>query len=186
VAAASAADLDALQDRFGEAVIAVDAASGEATALIDRKALLEVANFLRDQLGYQLLRSVTAVDLLPSRPRFQVVYHLAALPANVLAGDPEPSDDAPARLMRLKVPVTEDDAVVDSLTGVFPTANYHERETYDMFGVEFAGHPDLRRILMPGTYEGHPLRKDHPLQYEKIAFTHNEAEVGRSKPKATE
>ena len=76
--------------------------------------------------------------------------------------------------------------VAPSLTGIFPTAGFHERETYDMFGIEFAGHPDLRRILMPEGYEGFPLRKDHPLQYEEIAFSFNQETVYASKPFAKE
>lgn len=186
VAIASAADVDALRERCGEALLASDTSRGQATALLDRAALVDAVLFLRDELGYGLLLSVTAVDLLPSRPRYQVVYHLTALPARVLAGDAEPIADDPARRMRLKVPLTEDDAVVDSLVQVFPTADYHERETFDMFGIEFSGHGDLRRILLPETFEGHPLRKDHPLQYEPVAFTHNQAEISRSKPKAIE
>ena len=153
--------------------------------MVRREAIVEIARWLRDERGYQLLVSLTAVDFLTAVPRFQVVYHLRALPAEVVAGEYRPDAAAPARLLRLKVPVDERDAVVPTLTGVYPTANFHERETYDMFGIEFAGHPDLRRILMPDNYEGFPLRKDFPLIYEEVAFSFNEAEVHGQKPKAT-
>jgi NADH-quinone oxidoreductase subunit C len=174
---ASALDLGALRGRFAAEVTAWQDDVGEPTALVTREALRDVARYLRDDLGYRLLRSVTAVDLLPHVPRYQVVYHVTALPGT-------DSDPAPTRLLRIKVALTADDPVVDSLTPIYPTANYHERETYDMFGIEFVGHPNLRRILMPDTYDGHPLRKDHPLVYEAVAFSHNQDDVMRDKPVA--
>jgi len=184
---ASIAELRVLRERFGESVLATDDGPGEPTALVSRHALVEIARFLRDERGFQLLRSVTAVDLMPHTPRLRVVYHLTALPARVLesaATTPPDVGVAVPRTIRLKVPLEIHDAVVDSLTEIYPTANFHERETFDMFGVEFTGHPDLRRILLPDDFEGHPLRKDHPLRYEVVAFTHNERDVMRRKPSA--
>lgn len=186
VTAASAADLEALKERFGDRILAAEVTHGEPTALVPPPALVQVARFLRDERGYQLLRSVTAVDYLGVEPRFQVVYHFTALPAHVLGGDPEPVDDAPVRLLRVKVPVASEELVVPSLVDLYPTADWHERETWDLFGIEFAGHPDLRRILMPENWEGHPLRKDYPMTYEEVAFTFNADEVHGQKPFATE
>ncbi|MBK7782246.1 MAG: NADH-quinone oxidoreductase subunit C [Ardenticatenia bacterium] len=187
--AASAADLSALVDRLGAAVLSQDLGDGnrEPSALLAVEALLDAVRWLKEERGYGYLRSLTAVDFWQrGSPRFQVVYHLAAIPAGMLAGDPRPRPDEPTRLLRLKVGLPEENPVAPSLTGIFPTAGFHERETYDMFGIEFAGHPDLRRILMPEGYEGFPLRKDHPLQYEEIAFSFNQETVYASKPFAKE
>jgi len=188
VSRAATADLHALAERFGDLVLGQDdgAGSREPTALVDRAVIVDVARFLKEERGYQLLRSVTAVDYLRVDPRFQVVYHFTAIPVDVLAGNATPRADEPARLLRVKVPVALADPVVPTLTGVYPTADWHERETFDMFGIEFAGHPDLRRILMPADYEGFPLRKDHPLQYEEVAFSFNQEEIYRQKPFAKE
>lgn len=177
-----AADLDALRAQFGDAVLAAGAPLGEPTVLVARERYRDVVRYVRDARGYNLLRDVTAVDYLTVEPRFHVVAHLAALPASMLAGNAIPSPDDPLRALRIKTPVPAEDAVVDSLVGLFPTANFHERETWDLLGIEFAGHPDLRRILMPEDYEGFPLRKDHPLVYEEIAFTFNQDEIYAKKP----
>ncbi len=178
------ADLEALRQGFGDHLLAAGAPLGQATGLVDRGSIADVACFLRDERGYQLLRSVTAVDFLPAAPRFQVVYHFLALPAHVLEGNPDPRSDATIRQLRVKVPVPGEDPVVPSVVGVYPTADWHECEVWDMFGIEFAGHPGLRRILMPESSEGHPLRKDFPLTYERVAFTFNYDEVRRQKPRA--
>lgn len=187
--AASAVDLRDLVERLGSAVLSHDLGEGdrEPTALLAAEALLDAARWLKEERGYVYLRSLTGVDFWRrGAPRFQVVYHLAAIPAGMLAGDPRPRPEEPTRLLRLKVGLPEDSPVAPSLTGLFPTAGFHERETYDLFGIEFAGHPDLRRILMPEGYEGFPLRKDHPLQYEEIAFSFNQETVYASKPFAKE
>jgi NADH-quinone oxidoreductase subunit C len=182
--AAAIADLEPLAGALGSRLLATTPGPGVPVAVVAPDGVLDATRFLRDARGYQLLLSVTAVDRLPADPRFEVVYHLAALPASVLVGEAAPRPDAPARLMRLTVPVPADEPVVPSIVTVYATANWHERETYDMFGIEFAGHPDLRRILLPDTFTGHPLRKDHPLRYEEVAFTHNVAAITRSKPRA--
>jgi NADH-quinone oxidoreductase subunit C len=90
------------------------------------------------------------VDWYPREPRFQVVYHLLSIPRK--------------ERVRLKVRLTGDDAGVESVTSVWPTANFFEREVFDLFGVRFSGHPYLRRLLMPEDWEGHPLRKDYPVE----------------------
>lgn len=131
---------------------------GEATVVVGRDRVLEVLAFLRDQAAPRLalLTDLTAVDLLPAEPRFEVVYLLT-------------SYDPPARL-RVKTRLTAADPVVASATVLWPAANWLEREVYDLFGIRFAGHPDLTRIMMPDDWEGHPLRKDFPLVEEPVEF----------------
>jgi len=99
------------------------------------------------------------VDYLPRDPRFEVVYHLLSISKN-------------GRFV-LKVRVEEQDPRVTTVSGVWPTANWHEREAYDFYGIVFEGHPDLTRILLPEAWEGWPLRKDSPLGYQEVSFTHN-------------
>lgn len=186
-ASGTPSDLAALQARFaGQVLAAEEGGRDEPTALVAREAIGEIARWLRDERGFQLLRSVTAVDFLSAAPRFQVVYHLSALPAHVLAGDPGARAEEPTRRLRLKVALAAEDAVLPSIRAIYPTADWHEREVFDLFGIEFAGHPDLRRILLPADFEGFPLRKDHPLVYEEVAFSFNQDEIYRRKPFATE
>jgi NADH-quinone oxidoreductase subunit C len=126
--------------------------------------LIDACRFLRDDpaLKFAMLADLTAVDWLPTdrEPRFQVVYHLLSLEHN--------------RRLRLKIDVAEDDATAPSVTDIWPTANFFEREVYDLFGIRFAGHPDLRRILMPDDWLTYPLRKDVPLGEEDVDFSHNQ------------
>ena len=100
--------------------------------------------------GYNFLEDVTCVDYYPAEPRFQVIYHIV-------------SHSLKARV-RLAVPVESLDAEVDSITPVWPSADFYEREVFDLFGIRFGGHPNLRRIMMPDEWEGHPLRKDYPVE----------------------
>ncbi len=124
----------------------------ELTIYIDRPFLREACVILRDDPAYpfNFLSDVTCVDWYPSEPRFEVVYHLLSIPQK--------------DRVRLKVKVSGDDPSVESLTSVWPAANFFEREVFDLFGVRFQGHPYLRRILMPEDWEGHPLRKDYPVE----------------------
>jgi len=132
---------------FPDVVVARD----EASVIVGRGELLGALRVFRDdpELGLDFLSSVTANDRPGRDPRFWVVYELA-------------STDHHHRL-RVKVGVSEDDPHVPSVTGVFPTADWYERETYDFFGIVFDGHPDLRRILLPDDWEGWPLRKTEEL-----------------------
>ncbi len=125
---------------------------GETTLVVPRQHLRRVAEYLLSEpsLRFSFLSDISTVDRFPVEPRFEVNYHLLSL-------------DRRARL-RLKVRVPGSDAVVPTVTGVWPTANWHERENFDLFGVRFEGHPDLRRILMPDEWEGYPLRKDYPVE----------------------
>lgn len=179
-------DLQLLTERLGDKLLGSQLDLDQPTAVVALFGLTEAVRAIRDECGYQLLRSVTAVDFLPAEPRFQLVYHFVALPQSVLSGDPDPRLRAPPRELRLRAPVAdaEPKPVAPTVTHLYPTANWHEREVFDMFGIEFAGHPDLRRILMPDDHEGHPLRKDAPLVYEEVAFTHNYDSIHSRKPRA--
>jgi NADH-quinone oxidoreductase subunit C len=133
------------------------------TVYVGRDHLLDICHRLRTDpaLQFAFLADVTAADYHPAAPRFEVVYHMVCLgPAFTLDGHPP----APARRLRLKVRVPAEEARVPSVCRVWPTANWPEREAFDLFGIVFDGHPDLRRILMTDDWEGFPLRKDYPVQ----------------------
>ncbi len=142
--------LKALGEQFGARVLESHAWRGDVTAVIEAAALLEVAGFLRDgeESGFDMLLDVTAVDFLGRSPRFEVVYHLVAT--------------ASGARIRLKVPLDGDKPALSSVVSVWPGANWLERETFDMYGIRFEGHPDLRRIYLYEEFVGHPLRKDYP------------------------
>lgn len=144
------------------------AAVRDHTVYLPATRLVEACTFLRDdpELAFTMLVSIAGVDYLPRDPRFEVVYHLLSIPKN-------------GRIV-LKVEVREEDPKVPTVTGVWPTANWLERETYDFYGIVFSGHPDLTRILLPEEWVGWPLRKDSPLGYQEVAFTHNTPD--REKP----
>jgi len=130
----------------------------------DRDHLLDLCRVLRDHpdLQFALLVDMTVVDRLPAAPRFEAVYHFTSLGEAYATGPV-----APLRRLRLKVGVPGDDPRLASVVPIYPVANWLEREAYDLFGIHFDGHPDLRRILMPDEWEGHPLRKDYPVQIRK-------------------
>ena len=157
---------DVLRSAVPGATIAEVASVDMPAIVIDREHLLDSLRVLRDDpaLQFALLVDVTAVDYLPAVPRFEVVYHLVCLGEAYAIGAP-----APARRLRVKVPVPGDEAWVASVTSVYPAAGWPEREVFDLFGIQFEGHPDLRRILMPDDWEGYPLRKDYPVQIRKTA-----------------
>jgi NADH-quinone oxidoreductase subunit C len=130
-----------------------------------REQIVDICRVLRDDPGLQFsfLAEITAADLLPNEPRYEVVYHLACLgPAFAQA-----SGAAPARRLRLRVWLPGQDPRLPSVTSVYPAAGWLERELFDLFGLVFEGHPDLRRILMADDWEGYPLRKDYPVQIRK-------------------
>lgn len=124
----------------------------EMTIYIDRAFIREACALLRDdaQCLFNFLSDVTCVDWFPAEPRFEIVYHLLSI--------------AKKERVRLKVKLESSNPVVDSVTPVWPGANYFEREVFDLFGIRFSGHPYLRRLLMPEDWEGHPLRKDYPVE----------------------
>ena len=135
---------------------------GETTFVILPADLREVAKFCRNDLRLDYLIDITSIDNFGEEPRFEIVYHLYSMPHAVH--------------LRLKLKVSEDVGAVDTLSDIWPTANWHEREAYDMMGIKFNGHPDLRRILMWDGYPYFPLRKDFPLEglpseMPDVAFT---------------
>ena len=125
---------------------------GETTLVVHRKNLLRVAEYLASEpsLRFSFLSDITAVDRFPMEPRFEVNYQLLSI-------------DRRERL-RLKVSLSGSDPSIPSVTRIWPTANWHERESFDLMGIRFEGHPDLSRILMPDDWEGYPLRKDYPVE----------------------
>ena len=139
------------------------------TITVDREHLLEVGLVLRDDptLQFALLVDVTAVDRLPAEPRFEIVYHMACVGEAYLTAGATAA--ATPRRLRLKVMLSADDTRVPSVVSVWPTAGWPEREVFDLFGISFDGHPDLRRILMPDDWDGFPLRRDYPVQIRKDA-----------------
>ena len=125
---------------------------GETTVVVPRQHLLDVSRFLASEpsLAFNFLSDIATTDQFPLEPRFEVNYHLLSLERR--------------NRIRLKVKLAGNDPTVASVTSVWPGANWHERENYDLFGIQFEGHPDLKRILMPDDWEGHPLRKDYPVE----------------------
>jgi len=166
--------LAALREGFGGAIGEAVEFRGETTAVIAKARIVEVLRFLKDtpDLDYNFLATLTVVDDWPEEPRFEVLYQLYSMQHGAH--------------FRLKVLTPGSDPVMPTATGVHLNANWHEREMYDMFGITFSGHPDLRRLLMPADWAGHPLRKDYPLGYEEVQFTFNQKEIDAKKPYAKE
>jgi NADH-quinone oxidoreductase subunit C len=140
-----------LKEKFASSIVDVVEFRGEVTVTVKRDDIIPVLSFLKQSLQYNLLTDVTAVDYLDQKEeRFMMVYLLYSIPNKYR--------------LRIKASVSESDCRIQSATQVWKTANWLEREVYDLFGISFDNHPDLRRILMAPDWEGHPLRKDYPLQ----------------------
>ena len=167
----SAAVIDLLNPLVPGASLEAGRSIDFATVYVPSDRLVETCRALRDTpaLGFNVLAEVTAADYLPQVPRFEVVYHLLSIPNR-------------SRL-RLKVRVA-DGGTVPTVQGIWPSAGWPEREVWDMFGIVFAGHPDLRRLLMPEDWEGHPQRKDYPVQIQKAAQTYEPLEISEAEFKA--
>jgi NADH-quinone oxidoreductase subunit C len=150
-----------LRDADEEAIVGTTFFREQATLLVQPAAIRKVLEHLRDQ-GFNFLCSVHGVDYFPEEPRLGVHYELL--------------DMTEVDRIRVKLRVPTEAPEVPSVVDLFATANHHEREVYDMFGVVFAGHPDLRRILMPEDYEGYPQRRDFPMGGEPVLFTYNETQ----------
>jgi NADH-quinone oxidoreductase subunit C len=157
-----ATGLELLAKELGDAVLDTVFFRNQATLLIDPRKVRPVLGELREK-GYSFLASVHGVDHYPEEPRLGVIYELL--------------DMSRVDRVSVKLRVPSDAASVESVTEDWPTADHQEREVYDMFGVLFTGHPDLRRILMPEDYEGYPQRRDFPIGGEPVIFTHNEADA---------
>ncbi len=173
--ALSRTTVDLLRGRFGDAIRAVDYFRDETTVEIDPGRLLEVCGFLRDHadLRYNLLADLCGLDRLDlgvDGPRFAVVYNLYSIPHH--------------RRLRLKACVDGDPPAVDSVVSMWTSANWHEREAFDLMGIEFKGHPHLERILTPEGFEGHPHRRDFDTGDEPVQFTEGQAYV-RARHKTT-
>ncbi len=146
---------------------------GELHLIVPAEKNLAACQRLHDAFGFELLSAMTAVDYWPQEdPRFHVVYVVTSVQHN--------------QTVMLRVPVPGVEPQLQSVTSVYGNANWREREIWDMFGIRFIGHPDLRRILMPHDWEGHPLRKDYPLGYEEPQFSFNYEEIDLRKPYAKE
>lgn len=141
-----------LIEGFGDKVLQTHEWRGDATAIVDRSVLIDVCKLLRDdpQFMFDFLVDLTAVDYIGRKPRFEVVYHFYSIEKN--------------HRLRIKVAVEENDAKVPSIVSLWVGANWLEREAWDMYGIRFDGHPDLKRIYLYEEFEGHPLRKDYPKE----------------------
>jgi NADH-quinone oxidoreductase subunit C len=150
-----------------EAVVDTDFSHGRATLEVKPDAVHDVLSWLRDRDDepYRFLASLHGCDYLPEEPRIGVHYQLLSMER--------------AERLGVKTRLTTEVCRLRSVVDIFPTANFHEREVYDFFGVEFEGHPDMRRILMPEDYVGHPQRRDFPMGGEPVLFTFNEHELPR-------
>jgi NADH-quinone oxidoreductase subunit C len=155
-----ATGLELIAHELGDTVLETVYFRERATLEIDPAAIRFTLQSLRGQ-GYTFLASVHGVDYYPEEPRLGVIYELL--------------DMSRVDRITVKLRVSTDSPEVDSVTDEWPTADHQEREVYDMFGVVFEGHPDLRRILMPEDYEGHPQRRDFPIGGEPVIFTYDEA-----------
>jgi NADH-quinone oxidoreductase subunit C len=153
---------DSLEKSLGEKLQRKIEFRGETSFTIAATNLREIFKFCRDQLSFDYLLDITSIDNFGEEPRFDIVYHLYSMPQGVH--------------LRLKLTVSEELNAVETVSDIWPTANWHEREIYDMMGIKFNGHPDLRRILMWDGYPYFPLRKDFPLaglpsEMPDVAFT---------------
>ncbi|UJS18895.1 MAG: NADH-quinone oxidoreductase subunit C [Candidatus Jettenia sp.] len=141
----------AIKSNFPQAIIDSSTFRNELTLTIKKEFIVQVARFLKEdkELHFNFLSDLCGVDRVETDGIFEVVYHLYSIDKN--------------HRVRLKVPIPSNELSIPTVTNVWKTANWHERETYDMFGIKFTGHPDLRKILTPEDFEGYPLRKDYPI-----------------------
>ena len=161
--------VEKLEKDFGSAA---SEQCGDLSLVIPAEKIVAACQQVRD-LGFELLSALTAVDYWPQEnPRFHVIYQFTSVSLNLV--------------LTLRVPVPGINPSLPTVSPLYRNANWRERELWDMFGIKFQGHPDLRRILMPADWEGHPLRKDYPLGYEEPQFTFNFEEINLRKPYARE
>jgi NADH-quinone oxidoreductase subunit C len=164
------ATIEAIKSRFG---VESKEFRDQHSLIVPVDKIVEVLQALRDEHNFEMLVGQSAVDYWPQQdPRFHVVYQLLSLSRNVRLG--------------LRVPVSGASPSIPTVEGVYKNANWFEREVWDMFGIHVEGHSDLRRLVMPYDWQGHPLRKDYPLGYEEVQFTFNFDEIDLRKPYAKE
>jgi len=162
--------IEAVQNKFGSELKFF---RGEYTLMVEAEDILDACKLLRERYNFQLLGSVTASDYWPQEnPRFHVSYQLHNITEKIT--------------LRLRVLLPGSNPTLPTIENIFRNANWHERELFDMFGIQIKGHSDLRRIIMPYDWEGHPLRKDYPLGYEEPQFTFNFDEIESKKHYAKE
>ena len=144
--------IEKIKNRHASAVLSTKVEFGEGTVSIKKGSLLDVCRFLHDdpELYFDFITDICSVDFIGHEERFEVVYHFYSVRHN--------------HRIRIKARAPENDAVIDSLCPIWKGANWLEREVYDLMGISFIGHPDMRRILMPEDFAGHPLRKDYPIE----------------------
>jgi NADH-quinone oxidoreductase subunit C len=144
--------LKKLAERFTGSIIETHSHRGNDTAVVKKEDILGICTYLRDDeaLLYNFMMDLTVVDYLGKEPRFEVVYHLYSLKYN--------------RRVRIKARISESDSSIDSIVPIWISANWFEREAFDMYGIVFNGHPELKRLLLYEGFEGHPLRKDYPIK----------------------
>ena len=154
----SAKIIDILRERFGDAILDAHSQHGDDTVVVERGRLLDVLRHLRDgeELAFDMASDLTAIDWLGREPRFEVVYHLYSLRHK--------------HRVRVKCGVPEEDPAVPSAVAIWSGLNWFEREVWDMYGIKFTGHPNLRRIFMYDEFVGHPLRKDYPKERRQPLF----------------
>lgn len=143
-----------LKELFPDEVIEIKEFRGQVSVTVNREIIKEIIRHLKEVEGFNHLQDLCGVDYYPKTPRFEVVYNLYSLWRRLH--------------IRLRVPMPEEDAEIDTVTDLWQGADWHERECFDMFGIRFIGHPDLRRILMPEDWDGYPLRKDYPVRGKEL------------------
>lgn len=159
-----------LKKKFG---VEISEFRGQVSMVVAPEKIVEVCKTLKEEHYFEQLSSLTAVDYWPElNPRFHVVYQLNSYSKMIR--------------LELRVPLDGNTPKIDTVEGVYPNANWFERENWDMFGIVANDHSDLRRILMPHDWEGHPLRKDYPLGYEEVQFSFNYEEIQKRKPNPKE
>ncbi|MEN8241422.1 MAG: NADH-quinone oxidoreductase subunit C [Chloroflexota bacterium] len=145
----------------------------QARVIVPSGKIVELCKELRDKHDFESLTGFSVVDYHPqTEPRFHLIYQFRSIAQNIY--------------LEVRMELNGSELLVDSVTGIYPGVNWYEREAWDMFGIQFEGHPDLRRLLMPYDWEGHPLRKDYPLGYEEVQFTFNYDEIAKRKPSPKE
>ena len=140
--------IQSIRAKASRDIVGFHSYKGDDTILVRRESIVGMMKMLKDQFQFEMLADLSAVDYLGQEPRFEVVYHLNSISKNIR--------------LRVKTPVAEGEEV-ETISGLWPIANWLEREVWDMFGIKFKNHPDLRRLLMYEEFEGHPLRKDYPI-----------------------